>query len=226
MIHTSQPPQEHDNQEILEKQQKKAEETIENIKNFLSEIEYKSIENIYAEYISQDKQAKELDKKISELEQESKQRETRKLEIQTAITQQESTKKQLSDYMKVITQKQQEQKILQLEKEKMDINTTKLIAKNHEAMKQYYHDIDMLVNEFSNHKLEKQKLEEQEKILGNLYTIFSKELLLLVLQDHLPVLNDIINNYLSQIVDYQISLHLNKSDADKVELEAKIIDSK
>jgi hypothetical protein len=92
-------------------------------------------------------------------------------------------------------------------------------------MKQYYHDIDMLVNEFKEHQLERKKLEEQETILGNLYTIFSKELLLLVLQDHLPVLNDIINNYLSQIVDYQISLQL-RNEADKVELEAKIIDAK
>jgi len=39
-------------------------------------------------------------------------------------------------------------------------------------------------------------------------------------------LNDIINTYLAQIVDYQINLQLNKSDAEKVELEAKIIDSK
>lgn len=92
-------------------------------------------------------------------------------------------------------------------------------------MQQLYHDIDMLIDEFKEHQLERQKLEEQETILGNLYTIFSKELLLLVLQDHLPVLNDIVNSYLSQIVDYQISLQL-KNDGDKLELEAKIIDQK
>jgi len=92
-------------------------------------------------------------------------------------------------------------------------------------MQQYHHNIDMLVNEFKEHQLERKKLEEQETILGDLYTIFSKELLLLVIQDHLPVVNDIINSYLAQIVDYQISLQL-KNDADKVELEAKIIDSK
>ena len=92
-------------------------------------------------------------------------------------------------------------------------------------MQQLYHDIDILVNEFKQHQLERQKLEEQETILGNLYTIFSKELLLLVLQDHLPVINDIVNSYLSQIVEYQISLQL-KNDADKLELEAKIIDQK
>jgi len=192
----------------------------------LAEIDYKAIEKIYTQYISQDKQAKELDKKISELELEIKQVEQRKLEVQKAITQRESVEKHLNDMIITITEKEQERKKLELEKEKMDVSTIVRIEKNHLAMKQLYHDIDMLVDEFKEHQIERQKLEEQETILGNLYTIFSKELLLLVLQDHLPVLNDIINSYLSQIVDYQISLHLNKSDAEKVELEAKIIDEK
>ena len=146
--------------------------------------------------------------------------------MQKAITQKESIEKQLNDSITTIAEKEQIRKKLEQEKEKMDTNTTARLEKNHVAMKQYYHDIDMLVNEFKEHQLERQKLEEQETILGNLYTIFSKELLLLVLQDHLPILNDIINNYLSQIVDYQINLQLNKSDVEKVELEAKIIDSK
>jgi len=210
----------------LEKQQKDAEKNIEAIKIFLNEVDYKAIEKVYSEYTGQDKAAKELDKKISEWEQEAKQVEERKLQLQKAITQKESIEKQLNDFITTIAEKEQERKKLELEKENMDTNTTVKLEKNYQNMNQIYHDIDMLVNEFKEHQLERQKLEEQETILGNLYTIFSKELLLLVLQDHLPVLNDIINNYLTQIVDYQISLQLNKSDAEKVELEAKIIDSK
>jgi hypothetical protein len=49
---------------------------------------------------------------------------------------------------------------------------------------------------------------------------------LLVLQDSLPVLNDIINNYLTQVVDYQIKLELIKTASDKLELEATITDEK
>ncbi len=213
------------NVENLEKQQKEAEKNIEAIKTFLNEVNYKAIEKIYAEYTSRDREAKELDKKISELEQEAKQVEERKTQLQKSIIQKESIEKQLNDFVTTIAEKEQERKKLELEKEKMDTTTTTRLEKNHIAMKQYYHDIDMLVNEFKQHQLERQKLEEQETILGNLYSIFSKELLLLVLQDHLPVLNDIVNNYLSQIVDYQISLQL-KNEADKVELEAKIIDQK
>jgi hypothetical protein len=224
----SKPEAKKDNKKIetLEKQLKDAEKIIEVIKAFLNEVNYKSIEKIYAEYTSQDRQAKELDKKINELEQESKQIEEWKTQFQKEITQKESIEKQMNDGIIAIAEKEQERKKLETEKEKIDVNTTARLEKNQLAMQQIYHDIDMLVNEFKEHQLERQKLEEQETILGNLYTIFSKELLLLVLQDHLPVLNDIVNSYLSQIVDYQISLQLNKSDSEKLELEAKIIDEK
>lgn len=211
--------------EELEKQQKEIEKNIETIKLFLNDINYKTIEKNYIEYTNQDKQIKELDKKISKLEQEVKQIEEWKTQVQKAISQKEIIEKQWSDFVNIIAEKEQERKKLEQEKEKMDSNTTIHLEKNHLAMKQYYHDIDVLVNEFKDHQLERKKLEEQETILGNLYTIFSKELLLLVLQDHLPVLNDIVNSYLSQIVDYQISLQL-RNESDKVELEAKIIDKK
>lgn len=210
----------------LKKQQKELEQTIEDIKDFLNDIQYKTIEKSYAEYTNYDKEIKEADKKISALEQEMKQTEEWKSQLQKAIIQTESIEKQITETMNAIAEKEQEWKKLELEKEKMDTSTTARLEKNHIAMKQYHHDIQQLVDDFKEHQLERKKLEEQETILGNLYTIFSKELLLLVLQDHLPVLNDIINSYLSQIVDYQINLQLNKSDAEKVELEAKVLDAK
>lgn len=224
-LNTRETKQENKTIESLENQQKEAEKSIESIKKFLNDIKYKEIESLYSTYTNQDKETKELDKKINELEQEVKQIEEWKNQLQKAIIQKESLAKQVNDTITIIAEKEQEKEKIEQEKEKIDNTTTVHLEKNHEAMKQYHHDIDMLVNEFKQHQLEKQKLEEQETILGNLYTIFSKELLLLVLQDHLPVLNDIINSYLAQIVDYQISLQL-KNDGDKVELEAKIIDQK
>ncbi len=208
------------------KQQQEAEQKIASIKNFLQEIDYKTIETQYTEYINQEKIIKELDTYINQQEQEMKQREERKLELHKAATQKESIEKQVQEYKKSIQEKETAYQQITKEKAGLDQENTLHIEKNHSFMQQTYRDIDLLINEFKEQQLERQKLEEQETILGNLYTIFSKELLLLVLQDHLPVLNDIINSYLSQIVDYQISLQLNKSDADKVELEAKIIDQK
>lgn len=214
------------NIKALEIQQKEREKTLEMIKDFLNEIQYKTVEKTYTTYISQDKEAKEIDKKINEQEQATKQVEERKNQLQKAITQKESLEKQLNESRTTIAEKEQEQKELELKKREMDTETTAKLEKHHLTMKQNHHDIDILISEFKDHQLERQKLEEQETILGNLYNIFSKELLLIVLQDHLPILNDIINSYLAQIVDYQIKLQLNKSDADKLELEAKIIDTK
>lgn len=50
----------------LEKQQQESEKNIEIIKSFLNKIQYKEIERFYTEYTIQDKEIKELDKKISE----------------------------------------------------------------------------------------------------------------------------------------------------------------
>ncbi len=208
-----------------ETQKKNTEKNIETIKSFLQEIEYQTIEKIYKEYTSQDKEIKELDKHINELEQEAKQIEEWKTQVQKASIQKETIEKQTKDLIDNIAKKEEERKTIAKEKEKIESGTTVILEKNYLAMKQHYHDIDMLVNEFKQHQLERQKLEEQEKILGNLYTIFSKELLLIVIQEHLPVLNDIINIRLSSIVEYQIKLQL-KNSWDKVELEAKIIDEK
>lgn len=225
-IETTSPKGDNQKKEQREKQQKEAEQKIASIKNFLQEIEYKNIETIYAEYTNQEKTIKELDKQISQQEQEIQEIEGRKLELQKATVQKEAIENQVKEYTTIIEEKQKIQQQLNKEKEAMDTTITTSIEKNYLFMQQTYRDIDLLINEFKEQQLERQKLQEQETILGNLYTIFSKELLLLVLQDHLPVLNDIVNSYLSQIVDYQISLQLNKSDADKVELEAKIIDQK
>jgi len=61
--------------------------------------------------------------------------------------------------------------------------------------------------------------------LNVLYSILSKELLLFILESYLPVLTEIINTYLAQVVDYEISIKL-KENTDKLELETKVLDSK
>ena len=58
-----------------------------------------------------------------------------------------------------------------------------------------------------------------------LYSVLSKELLLFILESYLPVLTEIINTYLAQVVDYEISIKL-KENTDKLELETKVLDSK
>lgn len=155
-----------------------------------------------------------------------KQREDRKQQLQTYTIQHEHEQQQIKEFQEIINQKEQEYKKFLTQQQDIDITKIQNVENNYREMIQIYRDIDMLINDFKALQVEKKQLEDQETIINNLYTIFAKELLLLVVQDHLPTINDIINNYLAQIVSYQINLQLNKSDADKIELEAKIIDEK
>ena len=63
-------------------------------------------------------------------------------------------------------------------------------------------------------------------MLSELYTIFSKELLLLVIQTNLPKIQDLMNAYLAQVVDYQLSLAIDTKSvtSDALELIVKIHD--
>lgn len=200
------------------------EKTIETIKDFLNEMDRKNIEKEYQSYIiiKKEKITKEQQLKEIEILQKKKeeylQKRDKNNEIQKHITQEiqeneceinilESNKKIIEEQI----QNSNYQKILKAEEY------------NNECIR-IQRDIENMINEFKTLQRETEILRKQEKQINNLYTIFSKELLLLVLQDHLPILNDIINNYLSQIVDYQIVLKLNKTNSDKLELEANIID--
>ena len=69
------------------------------------------------------------------------------------------------------------------------------------------------------------KLQEDEKKLSRLYSILSKEIVLFALDDYLPILSDIINDYLAQCVDYSIQMHIIEN-GEKLELEAKVLDWK
>jgi hypothetical protein len=83
-----------------------------------------------------------------------------------------------------------------------------------------------LAQQSSSKQKQLKQLQVDEVRVKNLYHIFSKELMYVVLEDTLPVLFDIINAYLAQIVDYSIRFALVKTASDKLELEVTVHDSK
>lgn len=194
------------------------------IKEFLNEIDRKNIEAEYKSYINIKKE---------------------KIKKEQLLKEAEILQKKKEEYLQIIEKNKEIHKRIEIEIQENE-NEINLLEKNEKEIKNqiintnYWkilqaeeynnqciiiqRDIENMINEFKILQRETEILRKQEKQIWNLYTIFSKELLLLVLQDHLPILNDIINNYLSQIVDYQISLKLNKTSSDKLELEANIVD--
>ncbi|MEI8253863.1 MAG: hypothetical protein WCG25_09270, partial [bacterium] len=173
-----------------------------------------------------DKNLKVIDREISSLEAEFNKLQEYKIEVEKNKVRIENIEEKLkveSEKLKVESEKLKE---IEEQIAKSNYENLRKIEKINIQMKENIRDIGSLVEEFKKSKIHIKKLQEEEKILNNLYQIFSKELLLVVLQDSLPILNDIINSFLSQVVDYQINFDLNKSDSEKLELDIKILDDK
>jgi hypothetical protein len=173
-----------------------------------------------------DKNLKVIDREISSLEAEFNKLQEYKIEVEKNKVRIENIEEKLkveSEKLKIESEKLKE---IEEEISKSNFDNLKKIERINIQMKENIRDIGSLVEEFKKSKIHITKLKEEEKILNNLYQIFSKELLLVVLQDSLPILNDIINSFLSQVVDYQINFDLNKSDSEKLELDIKILDDK
>lgn|GEM_PF-5178474 len=109
--------------------------------------------------------------------------------------------------------------------------STQQLQREHDQIITYGNHITALrqiISDFKTNQREVQQLQEQEKIVSDLYQIFAKELLLIVVQKNLPVLQDAMNSYLSQVVDYQLQMEIDKKSAnsDNIDLLVTIIDQR
>lgn len=201
-------------------------EILSQMRDFLNLVNRKDIQTKHEIYQNLDRKKIELDKLILELEKEADKLGEYKLELERIVTQIKWYETQIKIEDTKLLAIKEEITILvsgfdpSLEKdiEQLDLNC--------KALWLSLNQIKTLVIDFKDIQLQIKKLKEDEKVVWNLYQIFSKELLLLVLEDSLPVLADIVNSFLSQVVDYQINFFLSKSSSDKLELEAKIYDEK
>lgn len=208
------------------KQIKEMQDKIDWIKDFLNNIDYKNIWETYREYQDLDKNLKTIDREISNLEAEFGKLQEYKIEVEKNKVRIENIEEKLKVENNKLEAESKKLQEIESQISKSNYEDVKKIEKINIQIKENIRDIGSLVEEFKNSKIHIKKLQEEEKILNNLYQIFSRELLLVVLQDSLPILNDIINSFLSQVVDYQINFDLNKSDSEKLELDIKILDDK
>ena len=80
------------------------------------------------------------------------------------------------------------------------------------------------MNQFIERQQQIRELQDKESILKDLLQIFQKELLIVVLQDFLPVLEEVINSYLQQIVPFSLRFELPKTMQEQIELAIWIED--
>ncbi|MFA5748207.1 MAG: SMC family ATPase [Candidatus Absconditabacterales bacterium] len=203
---------------------KDIETNLSDLKDFLELIDWKSIEKNYFQSKEIENEIKNSDSIILKLESETQKLDEYKFQIQKLNIQQKNNEEQISESNNKIKKFQIDKNDVQTKLEKINYQEILEIDKMTIKFKEVCRDVDSLLKEYKNVQVQIKQLQESEKIISDLYIILSKELLLLVLQDSIPILTEIINNYLIQVVDYQINLKLIKTSSDKLELEAKIFD--
>ena len=195
------------------------------LKKYLLEIKFSNRENAYHNRESLQNEIQLIDKQILQREEESKNLDKYNQEKLVSETSLKHLEESLQNNDKQINDLNIKVDNLKLEKEKVDSEKLKQQQSDIKQISQYILQIEQLIEDnVSNQNLSKQ-LQEDEKKLARLYSILSKEIVLYALDDYLPILSDIINDYLSQCVDYTIQMQIVENN-DKLELDAKVLDWK
>lgn len=216
---------ENQNISILSQEIEKIDKQMQSLRWFLAQIDFKKVQGNWQQWKNLNMESQRLDREILELENWAKELENLKNEkiklsqqIENIVWNIESLNKEIQD---LEDQKTEQQKVL----DNFEIRKYEELDKVNKNMERSLHEIRVLIDDFKWNSLEIEKLKQDEIMVKNLHQIFSKELLLFVLEWYLPVLTDIINVLLSQVVDYTIDIKL-KQKWENLEMDVKIYDEK
>ena len=211
--------------QIIITKQKENEDKIQILRTFLTKIDFKKLEEFAGKYKELTIKIANLEKELSNQEMLANQAQTyqqEKAQLQWVISSQQTQITQLE-----IQKNQLEAQIAVLQDEivKYQDQNWALQAQLVQRYEASYQGLQSIITDYKNLQVKIKALSEQNKILDNLYAILNKELLLFVLSEYLPILSDVVNSYLVNVVDYQISIRLLET-SEKLELETKILDEK
>lgn len=195
------------------------------LKDYLIKIWFSEWEKSYREWETIQNEIQSIDKQLFQREEESKNLERYQQEKVAAETSLQHLVKSLQDHEEQINDLNIKNESVKAEIEKY--NSSKLQQQQNEIKQvfQIISQIEQLIEDSVSNKNLIKQLQEDEKKLSRLYSILSKEIVLFALDDYLPVLSDVINDYLSQCVDYSIKMQIVEN-GEKLELDAKILDWK
>ncbi len=219
-----------DQKKQLVTQQAALQKQIEDLKSFLTQIDRKNLQTVSQQIKEKHEQKKKLDQqREAHLEQE-KRFQSQKEELIKLKEQEKQLVKQLAEQKSQLQliEKNLTQKKVETHPERIATLTS---HKQHlEKMHHSCQSLSTLLTEVTEQRIQIKTLKEKLLIVKDLYQIFSKELMTVVLQDFLPTLQEVLNSYLSQIVDYQIKFltptSAEESWASQLELDIQIIDEK
>ena len=218
-------PEWEDFKKDLEKKIKEQTEFSNLLREYLMKIWFAEWEKSYREWESIQSEIQSIDKQLFQREEESKNLEKYQQDKVAAETSLQHLEKSLQEQDKQIEELNVKIEWVKAEKEKSNLPNLQEQQNEIKQIFQTISQIEQLVEDSVNNKNLTKQLQEDEKKLSRLYSILSKEIVLFALDDYLPVLSDVINDYLSQCVDYSIKMQIVEN-WEKLELDAKILDSK
>ena len=218
-------PEWNDFKKDLEKKIQWQTEFSNSLREYLMKIWFAEWEKTYHEWESIQREIQNIDKQLFQREEESKNLEKYQQDKVAAEASLQHLEKSLQEQDKQIEELNVKIEWVKAEKEKSDPSKLQQQQNEIKQIFQTISQIEQLVEDSVNNKNLTKQLQEDEKKLSRLYSILSKEIVLFALDDYLPVLSDVINDYLSQCVDYTIKMQIVEN-WEKLELDAKILDSK
>ena len=201
------------------------EKKIQLLRSVLAQMDFKKVQEYWQTRKTLNIESQNLDKEILALENWAKELENlnnEKIKLSQQIENIVSNITTLDwEIKKLESQKIEQEKVL----DTIEIKKYEELDNFNKIMDRSLHEIESLINDFKENSIEINKLKQDEIMVKNLHQIFSKELLLFVLEWYLPILTEIINALLAQVVDYTIDIKL-KQKWENLEMDVKIYDEK
>lgn len=211
--------------ELVQEQKNKAEDK-ELLATLLIKLDRKNIKHYHEDRIAIDKQIQSLDREISQWEQQQAKVDKIKQEIIALQAQYDVQREAVCKQQEKLEGLRSALSSTQDDKLQQQYQNLLQIEQVRESLQKLLVTVQELIDEHKAKDIQIQQLKVDEKRITNLYHIFSKELMYVVLEEALPSLFDIINAYLAQVVEYSVSFALEKTSSDKLELEVSIHDQK
>lgn len=199
---------------------------INELKSFLWSLDWKSVKDWVVKVKNLQQEINDLDKKIVNLELQEKNILQLKENIINLNSQLDSLNKQILALNEKSSALDIDISSLKVTLESRTVNNVNWFLLYLEKFIKAVNITNDMIIEFKHSQIEVNKFKEDEKIYWDLFNVFSKELMLVVLEQFLPSLSDAINNYLVQIVDYTLKFDLVKRSNDKLELDIQVHDEK
>ncbi len=206
----------------LEESNKQIDTSLDKLKKFLKKIEWKKLQMIAEQISIVQSHISEIHVKLEASQHERDKYtalETQKVGLQTKV---QSLTQQKTMYQNEVIENNK------VSANNMDVKKTIVLYETSKKWIEntilYCRQLQELSEQYNKHQKEVKILQEQLQISKDLYQIFSKELMIVVLQDFLPALQEVLNSYLSQIVEYEIRFLTPGDSQDQLELDIQIVD--